>query len=114
MGRAIRYVPYPVVGGFLGATGCLIVLGAVEVITGQRIQFPALGRFADVLMLSELGAACAMAAILYLTWHRSRSPFGLPLILIGGVIATHAVFWIAGSLRPRPRRGAGPFRRRRA
>lgn len=96
IGRAIRYVPYPVVGGFLGATGCLIVLGAVEVITGQRLQFAALGRFAEVLMLSELGVACAMAAILYLTWHRSRSPFGLPLILIGGVMATHAVFWIAG------------------
>ena len=96
MGRAIRYVPYPVVGGFLGATGCLIVLGAVEVITGQRFQFATLDRFADMLMLSELGAACAMATILYLTWHRSRSPFGLPLILIGGVIAAHAVFWIAG------------------
>ena len=33
MGRAIRYVPYPVVGGFLGATGLLIVLGAIRVIT---------------------------------------------------------------------------------
>ena len=96
MGRAIRYVPYPVVGGFLGATGCLIVLGAVEVITGQRPRFVTLDRFADILMLSELGAACAMAVILYLTWHRSRSPFGLPLILIGGVIAAHTVFWIAG------------------
>src|SRR5206468_2430671 len=35
MGRAIRYVPYPVVGGFLGATGCLILLGAIRVITGH-------------------------------------------------------------------------------
>jgi sulfate permease, SulP family len=34
IGRAIRYVPYPVVGGFLGATGCLILLGAIRVITG--------------------------------------------------------------------------------
>ncbi|MFX6945380.1 SulP family inorganic anion transporter, partial [Acinetobacter baumannii] len=43
MGRAIRYVPYPVVGGFLGATGCLILLGAVRVITGHRLQFGTLG-----------------------------------------------------------------------
>jgi len=35
-GRAIRYVPYPVVGGFLGATACLIISGGVTVITGQR------------------------------------------------------------------------------
>src|SRR5882724_6102525 len=87
MGRAIRYVPYPVVGGFLGATGLLIVLGAVRVITEHPVQFATLGRFADVITLSELSAACAMALILYMTWHRSRSPFGLPLILIGAVIA---------------------------
>ena len=37
-----------------------------------------------------------MALVLYLTWHRSRSPFGLPVILIGGVIAAHVAFWLAG------------------
>jgi SulP family sulfate permease len=96
LGRAIRYVPYPVVGGFLGATGCLILLGAIRVITGQRLQFATLGQFENILTLSELAAACVMALILYLTWHRSRTPFGLPVILIGGVIAAHIVFWLAG------------------
>src|SRR6202165_631846 len=96
MGRAIRYVPYPVVGGFLGATGCLLVFGAIRVITGQRLQFATLDRFANLLTLSELAAACAMALVLYLTWHRSRSSFGLPAILIGGVVAAHIAFWLAG------------------
>lgn len=96
MGRAIRYVPYPVVGGFLGATGCLILLGAVRVITGQRLQFATLGQFEDLMTLSKLAAACAMAVILYLTWHRSRSSFGLPAILVGGVIAAHTLFWLTG------------------
>ena len=96
MGRAIRYVPYPVVGGFLGATGCLIVFGAIGVITGQRLQFATLDRFANVLSLSELAAACAMALVLYLTWHRSRNSLGLPVILVGGVAAAHIAFWFAG------------------
>jgi SulP family sulfate permease len=96
MGRAIRYVPYPVVGGFLGATGCLILLGAVRVITGQRLQPATLDRFANVITLSELAAACAMALVLYLTWHRSRTPFGLPVILIGGTIAAHVAFRLIG------------------
>ena len=96
MGRAIRYVPYPVVGGFLGATGCLILLGAIRVITGQRLQFATLDQFDNMLTLSELAAACAMAVVLYLTWHRSRTSFGLPAILVGGVIAAHIVFWLAG------------------
>jgi SulP family sulfate permease len=96
MGRAIRYVPYPVVGGFLGATGCLILLGAIRVITGHRLQFATLDQFANPLTLSELAAAFAMAILLYLTWHRSRTTFGLPIILIAGVVAAHIVFWFAG------------------
>jgi SulP family sulfate permease len=96
MGRAIRYVPYPVVGGFLGATGCLILLGAIRVTTGQRLQFATLDRFANILTVSELAAACAMALILYLIWHRSRTSFGLPAILIGGIAAAHVAFWLTG------------------
>jgi SulP family sulfate permease len=86
MGRAIGYVPYPVVGGFLGATGCLILLGAIRVITRQRLQLANLDHFANMMTSYELVAACAMALVLYLTWHRSRTPFGLPVILISGTI----------------------------
>jgi SulP family sulfate permease len=93
MGRAIRYVPYPVVGGFLAATGCLILLGAVRVITGQTLQ---LATITDLQNLSKLGAACIMALVLYMTWHRSRSAFGLPMVLIGGIVAAHILFWLAG------------------
>ncbi|TYL85421.1 SLC26A/SulP transporter family protein [Bradyrhizobium cytisi] len=96
MGRAIRYVPYPVVGGFLGATGLLIALGAIRVITGYPVQLTTLPRFANGTTLLEIGAACAMALVLYLTWHRSRTPFGLPIILIGGVLTAHLAFWISG------------------
>jgi SulP family sulfate permease len=96
MGRAIRYVPYPVVGGFLGATGLLIVMGAVRVITGHPVSVSSLPFFTSSMTLSELGAACAMALVLYLTWHRSRSAFGLPIILVGGMFTAHIVFWIAG------------------
>jgi SulP family sulfate permease len=96
MGRGIRYVPYPVVGGFLGATGCLVAFGAIRVITGMRLQLATLGQFANVLTLSELAAAFAMALVLYMTWHRSRSSLGLPVILVGGIIAAHLAFWLAG------------------
>lgn len=96
MGRAIRYVPYPVVGGFLGATGLLITLGAIRVITNTPVQLTTLPRFANGTTLLELGAACAMALVLYLTWHRSRNPFALPIILVGGVITAHLAFWVSG------------------
>ena len=37
-----------------------------------------------------------MATVLYLTWHRSRSSFGLPVILVAGILLAHLVFWLAG------------------
>jgi sulfate permease, SulP family len=96
LGRAIRYVPYPVVGGFLGATGAMIVLGAVTVITGRHLTLATLPRFLVPQTLYELGAAVAMALLLYLTWHRSRTPFGLPAILVGSALAAHLGFWLTG------------------
>jgi SulP family sulfate permease len=96
MGRAIRYVPYPVVGGFLGATGCLILIGAIRVITGLKPQFATLDQFENAMTGYEMAAACAMALVLYFTWHRSRTPFGLPVILIVGTIAAHVAFRLAG------------------
>src|ERR1700761_2169320 len=96
MGRAIRYVPYPVVGGFLGATGCLILLGSIRVVTGMKLQFATLDHFENMQTAYELAAAGAMALVLYLTWHRSRTPFGLPMILIGGTLAAHVAFHLAG------------------
>jgi SulP family sulfate permease len=96
LGRAIRYVPYPVIGGFLGATAVLIMLGAVNVITGHRLQWTTLGELANRMTLYEMLAGCALALALYLTWHRSRRPLALPAILIAGVIAAHLGFRIAG------------------
>jgi sulfate permease, SulP family len=43
-----------------------------------------------------MAAACAMALVLHLTWHRSRNSLGLPVILVGGVVAAHIAFWFTG------------------
>src|SRR5262249_62269552 len=81
---------------FLGATGCLILLGSIRVITGLRLQLATLDQFESMQTAYELAAACAMALVLYFTWHRSRTPFGLPVILIGGPLPAHAAFYPAG------------------
>ncbi len=43
-GGAIRFVPYPVIGGFLSATGWLMVSGAVRVITDHGLSLSTLER----------------------------------------------------------------------
>ena len=39
LGRAIRFIPFPVIGGFLGSTGWLLLTGAVKILTGYPLNF---------------------------------------------------------------------------
>ena len=96
IGRAIRYVPYPVIGGFLGATAFLIALGGVRVIADRPVRLDTLMSLADPMTIYQLLAGAALALAIYLIWHRSRNPLALPAILISGIIVAHIVFALSG------------------
>src|SRR5262245_7049614 len=38
LGNLIRYIPYPVIGGFLAGSGWLLVLGGLRVMTGRAVK----------------------------------------------------------------------------
>jgi len=63
-GRAIRFVPFPVIGGFLGATGWLMILGALQVVTDQRPTLGNIESFASSAPVAKIAAAVAVAAVL--------------------------------------------------
>ena len=96
-GRAIRFMPYPVIGGFLGATGWLLVTGAVQVITDQRPALGNLDAFVDSTIAAELGAAAAVAIVLHFLLRRSKSPFILPGVLLAAFAVTHLALLSIGS-----------------
>src|ERR1700758_4151866 len=59
-GRAIRFVPYPVIGGFLGATGWLMVSGASQVISGTPLAVANIDALLSPVSLCQLTAAAAI------------------------------------------------------
>lgn len=97
-GGAIRFIPYPVIGGFLGASGCLMVGGAVRVITGQGIGIASLLTLLDASLLAKLLPAIAIALAIYLGLRRrGESPYVLPAVLLVGIALAHAVLTITGT-----------------
>ena len=96
-GRAIRFVPYPVIGGFLGATGWLIITGAIQVVTDQKPTLSNIEAFLNVSVMAKFAAALAVALMLHVLLRRSKSPFILPGILLGTVAVAHLVVVAAGS-----------------
>jgi SulP family sulfate permease len=96
-GGAIRFIPYPVIGGFLGATGCLMVSGAVRVITGYGLGPSTADALLALPMLAKLAPAIAIAVAIYLSVRRfGENPFALPVILIAGIAAAHLAFTFSG------------------
>jgi len=65
-GRAIRFVPYPVIAGFLGATGWLIVVAGAQLATGQSVTDNTLGALFDLLIGAKFLAGAALAIALFL------------------------------------------------
>jgi SulP family sulfate permease len=109
-GRAIRFIPYPVIGGFLGATGWLMILGAIQVITDQRLTLTTLSEFSSALMISKLGAGLAVAVTLQVFLSRWTNAFVMPCILVAAILAIHVTLPIVGSSLAEVQAGGWMFR----
>ena len=87
LGRLIRYIPFPVIAGFLAGTGWLILQGGFSVIAGDAIGLNSL----HLLLAPGVALKCvlgvAFAALIALLQARSRNPLMFPLILVVALVA---------------------------
>lgn len=88
-GRAIRFVPYPVIGGFIGASGILILSGAVQVVSGTRPGLATLALLFDGGSLAKMAAALAIALFLLAARRWSTSPLVMPAQLLACIAGFH-------------------------
>ena len=95
-GDLIRYIPYPVIGGFIGAVGWLMFTGGIGVATGHPFQLNNaavwLQREAD----ARLATGLALGGVLWWASRRYRHVLTLPALLLGGALLIHAGLFIAG------------------
>jgi len=99
-GRAVRFVPYPVIGGFLGASGWLITIGAVQVMTGYRLKMAAIENFLNTLTLAKLAAGAGVTVVLFLCRLRFKGPFAQPTQLLACAAAVYGGLALFGISLP--------------
>nr|MBA2588289.1 SulP family inorganic anion transporter [Alphaproteobacteria bacterium] len=95
-GRAVRFVPYPVIGGFMGATGVVMILGAAQVIADHRFNLANIALFGGGEVLAKLAAGAAVAVVLELLLLRWRNVLILPGVLAAAIVVTHLLFRARG------------------
>lgn len=94
-GRYVRYIPHPVVGGFLAGTGYLLVAGAFKSLTGARLTFEALGLVADIKPLAGVPVLVVAGLLLVLT-RRLRHYLVIPGVIVASVLGFHLVRVVLG------------------
>ncbi|MCU0567712.1 MAG: SulP family inorganic anion transporter [Oculatellaceae cyanobacterium Prado106] len=86
LGNLTRFIPYPVIGGFLAGTGYLLAQGAFNVMTDHFFDLPHLSllfRFEYLIRwLPGLGLAIALLILL----GRSTSVFIMPGLIAGSIL----------------------------
>ena len=96
MGRWIRFIPYPVVGGFLAGTGWLLVSGSFNVMNGLSLTMANLGELGRPEQIMHWVPGLALALGLTVALRRWKHYLIMPVLLFTCIIAVHAVLYING------------------
>jgi SulP family sulfate permease len=94
-GRWIRFVPYPVIAGFMAASGWLLASGGVRLAAGTQMSFALAQELIRGQHFIQLLAVLAFATGMFLV-KRVPHPMALPALLVGGTLAVHLALHAAG------------------
>jgi SulP family sulfate permease len=96
LGHWIRYIPYPVVGGFLAATGWLLLSGSFKVMCDLPLGLRTLGQLGQSPYREHWLPGLAFAIVLLPLLRRWRHFLAMPAVLITAILATHVVLLAVG------------------
>jgi sulfate permease, SulP family len=118
-GNLVRFVPYPVVGGFLAGTGWLLFKGGIFVAGGVELRFRTfeLLRVSFELLVSPVTLkrwvpALAFGVILYIAVRLVKRPLVIPIVLGIGLVVFAVGMLVTGSSIEAAKHGRwllGPF-----
>lgn len=96
LANLVRYMPYPVIGGFLAGTGWLLVDGALQVMAGRGISGATLATLFRADTVVDWLPGLGLAAVIFVVLRRSSHPLVLPGLLIGATAVFHLGLLVAG------------------
>ena len=97
LGGLVRFLPYPVIGGFLAGTGWLFVTGALGMMSGIPLTLGNLSQLFQSQTLLHWLPGLFLAVIMLLASRRSDHLLVLPALLLGATLTVFVVARFAGA-----------------
>lgn len=96
LGNLVRYLPYPVMGGFLAGTGALMVRGAIRSMTGLTVSLDTLPALFTTNLFVHWLPGLVLGLVLLVLLRRYSHFLLLPGILVTAIGSFYGVVWVAG------------------
>ena len=113
LGNLARFIPYPVIGGFLAGTGWLLMKGGLAVAASTDPQLGTIGEFVDHFELVRWLPAMVFGVVMLIATRVVKRALVIPVVLVIGLVAFGIGLLVTGSSIQEARDGLwllGPFR----
>ena len=97
LSRLVRFIPYPVVGGFVAGTGWLLAKGGIGVLLGSSPDMASLGMLFTPQNLLLWVPGFLFGVIVLIASRRSKHFLTYPALLAGAILLFYLVLWLSGN-----------------
>jgi SulP family sulfate permease len=97
LGGLVRYVPYPVIGGFLAATGWLLVQGGFGTLTGFPLAISNIPLLLQRDLIVLWVPAVAVALGLTFVIRQADTPLAVPAVIGGAMLTFYLGLLVSGT-----------------
>ena len=97
LGGLIRFIPYPVIGGFLAGTGWLLVNGSFGVMANASLTLTGFPHLLQAGVLDRWLPGLIFAILLYLVVRRYNHFLIIPALVLAATLVFYIVLWVTHS-----------------
>lgn len=90
-GNLIRYIPYPVIGGFLAGSGWILVQGALNVMVDMRMGIDTFFTFFENGVLMRWLPGLILGVVALILVRRKGNVLYLPAVIVSGLVLFYGV-----------------------
>ena len=97
LGALVRFIPYPVICGFLASVGWLLCLGALKTLVGFAVTAASLQALFELRVMAHWVPGAAFALVAVIVTHRIKHYAVMPLLILATVCCFYLVLLSSGS-----------------